>query len=260
MILVGLAVTGPQTALGQDLSAQEIMRRNYFVSRVRDSKADATMALINEAGQERVRRLFSLTRLKEDGVSQMRVARFLFPPDVRGTATLMIENAGRDDDMWVYLPALGKVRRLVSKNKGASYLGTDFTYGDIIGHKVEDYTHRLVGSETIDGVECFVVESLPASDRVRREGGYGKRVSWIRKDNFVSPKLEGYDTQGKLFKRLLATDIRLVDAALGRWQPMRMEMINLETHHRTVLSYDDFHANVGVQPRVFTTGYLETEP
>jgi hypothetical protein len=90
------------------------------------------------------------------------------------------------------------------------------SYGDIIGHKVGDYTHRLIGSETVEGTECFMVESLPVSERVRRDGGYGKRISWIRKDNFVSSKLEGYDLQGRLFKRLLVTDIRLVDPALGR--------------------------------------------
>jgi hypothetical protein len=117
----------------------------------------------------------------------------------------------------------------------------------------------LIGSETVEGTECFVVESLPVSERVRRDGGYGKRVSWIRKDNFVSSKLEGYDLQGRLFKRLLVTDIRLVDPALGRWQPMRMEMINLETGHRTVFSYDDFKANVGIQQTIFTRRYLEDE-
>jgi outer membrane lipoprotein-sorting protein len=172
----------------------------------------------------------------------------------------MIEHTERDDDMWVYVPALGKVRRLVSKNKSDSYVGTDFSYGDIIGHKVEDYSHRLIGLEIVEGMECFVVESMPVSDRVRREGGYGKRISWVRKDNFVSPKLEGYDLHGRLFKRLLTTDIRLVDPTLGRWQPMRMEMINLETGHRTILSYDDFKANAGVQQTIFTTRYLEKEP
>ena len=161
--------------------------------------------------------------------------------------------------MWVYIPALGKVRRLVSKHKGDSYVGTDFSYGDIIGHKVEDYTHRIIGSETLEGVDCFVIESLPVSEKVRRESGYAKRVSWVRKDNFVSPKLEGYDGQGKVFKRFLAADIRLVDRALERWQPMRLEMINLETRHRTVLLYEDFKANVGVDRGLFTIRYLEKE-
>lgn len=235
------------------------MRRNFFVGRVTDSHAQATLTLINEAGRQRVRRLFSVTKLQEDGIHQMRVARFLFPPDVKGTATLMIEHADRDDDMWVYLPALGNVRRLVSKNKRDSYVGTDFSYGDIIGHKVEDYTHRLTGSETIEGADCFVVESTPVSDKVRRESGYGKQVWWIRKDNFVAPRVEGYDLQGKLFKRLTATDIRLVDPALGRWQPMRLEMTNLQTGHRTALAYEDFRANVGVEKAFFTTRYLEKE-
>jgi len=259
MVLAGLAMLGRSSAFGQDLPAQEIMRREYFVSRVKDSRAEATLTLINPTGQQRVRRVLSITKAQEDGASQMRLVRFLYPPDIKGTATLTIEHTERDDDMWVYLPALGKVQRLVSRNKGDSYVGTDFSYGDIIGHKVGDYSHRLIGSETFEGAECFVVESVPVSDRVLRDGGYGKRISWIRKDNFVSPKLEGYDPQGKLFKRLLATDIRLVDPAQGRWQPMRIEMINLDTRHRTVLFYHDFKANVGVLETLFTTRYLDKE-
>jgi len=257
MIMMGLLMVGWPSAFGQDLPAQEIMRREYFVSRVKDSKSAATMTLINAAGQQRVQRVASQTRLQEDGVSQMRIVRFLYPPDLKGTATLTVEHTERDDDIWMYLPVLRKVRRLASKNKRDSYVGTDFSYGDIIGHKVGDYTHRLIGAETFEGMECFVVESIPVSDTVHREGGYGKRVSWIRKDNFVSTKLEGYDLQGRLFKRLLVTDIRQVDPALGRWQPMRLEMINLETGHRTVFSYDDFRANVGIQPTIFTRRYLE---
>jgi uncharacterized protein len=260
-LMMGLwvAAAAPPTALGQALSAHEIMRRNYFATRMKDSKAEATMTLITEGGRQRVRRLVSITKLREDGASQMRLARFLYPPDVKGTATLLIEHPGREDDMWVYIPALGKVRRLVSKSKGESYVGTDFTYGDIIGHKVDDYTHRIVGSETIDEAECYVVESVPVSEGVREESGYGRRVSWIRKDNFVSPKQEGYDLQGKLFKRLIAQDIRQVDVALGRWQPMVTEMINLESRHRTVLAYQDFKANVGVEQALFTTRSLEKD-
>jgi len=255
-MLAGLAA---RPAAGQTPSAVEIMRRAYFVSRVRDSTSNATLTLVNAAGQERVRRLSSVTRLREDGVRQMRMARFLYPPDIKGTATLMIEQADRDDDMWVYLPAVGKTRRLVSNNKRDSYVGTDFSYGDIIGHKVEDYTHRLLASEPVEEVECFVVESTPASDRVRRDSGYGRQVWWVRKDNYVAAKTEGYDLQGKLFKRLTASDIRLVDPEHGRWQPMRLEMVNVQTGHRTVLSYEQFKANVGVEPSFFTTRYLEKE-
>lgn len=235
------------------------MRKNYFSDRLKDSREQATMTLINENGQQRVRRLSSVTKLKEDGVTRMRLVRFLSPPDVRGTSTLMIEHRDRDDDMWVYLPALGKVRRLVSRNKGDSYVGTDFTYGDILGHKVEDYTHRIIGSETVDGAECFVVESDPVSEAVRRDSGYGRRVSWVRKDNFATARLESYDLKGRLFKRYTATDIRSTDPALDRWQAMRMEIVNVQTAHRTVLAYEEFRANIGVEPSFFTTRYLDKE-
>jgi uncharacterized protein len=259
MWLTALAITGAVPAFSQTLSPQEIMRRNYFVTRVKDSQSVAVITLMNDTGQQRVRRVFSLTKLKEDGQAQMRIARFLYPPDVKGTATLMIEHLDRDDDMWIYLPTLGKTRRLVAKNKRDSYVGTDFSYGDILGHKVEDYHHRLIGSEAIDGIDCFIVESIPISDKIRQESGYNRQINWIRKENFASHKSEGYDLQGKLFKKLISEDIRLIDQTLSRWQPMRLEMMNLQTNHRTILAYEDFKANVGIPQSSFTTRYLEKE-
>jgi hydrophobe/amphiphile efflux-3 (HAE3) family protein len=258
-LVIGIVLLRPAVAATEPPSEHEIMRRSYLVSRVKDARSEATITLINEGGHQRVRRLASLTRLNDDGLTQMRLARFVFPPDVKGTATLMIEHPEGDDDMWVYLPALGKVRRLTGRNKSESYVGTDFSYGDILGHKVEDSTHRLLGSESLDAVECYMVESVPVSEKVRRESGYSRRVSWVRKDNFVAVKIEGYDLQDRLLKRYTASELRLVDPSSGRWQPMRMEMANLQTGHRTVLAYQEFKANAGIPVTIFTTRSLEKE-
>src|SRR5882762_7011693 len=74
----------------------------------------------------------------------MRMTRFLEPADVKGTVSLLIEHAEKDDDIWIYLPSVKKVRRLVSSNKKDSFVGTDFSYGDVIGHKVKEWDHNFV--------------------------------------------------------------------------------------------------------------------
>ena len=109
-----------------------------------------------------MRKFSSRTKLKENGVDTMRMTRFSSPADVKNTVSLLIENAEGDDDIWIYLPALKKVRRLVAANKRDAFVGTDFSYGDMIGHKVDDWQHTIAGEETIDGRATWIVESTPA--------------------------------------------------------------------------------------------------
>jgi hypothetical protein len=132
----------------------------------------------------------------------MRMVQFQAPPDVRGLAILTIEDTAGEDDIWVYVPALRKVRRLAASNKKDSYAGTDFSYGDIIGHRVDDWTHRLVREESRDEQPCHVIESIPVSDAVKARSGYAKRLWWIRRDNFVAIREEFWDAEGRPLKVL----------------------------------------------------------
>jgi len=178
---------------------------------------------------------------------------------VSGTATLTIEHSDGDDDIWIYLPALHKTRRLVSFNKRDSYVGTDFSYGDVIGYKVGEWRHALVGTETVDGSGCYKIESLPANRDVLQQNGYSKRVSWIRVDNFVQVKGEFYDTASVLLKTMSAAQVQLVDADRGRWQPMWLEMRNVQSGHRTEIVLEHFRANVGISSDMFKVRTLERE-
>ena len=79
-----------------------------------------------------------------DGLANRRVIRFLAPGDVRNTTTLLLENPGKDDEIWVYLPAMKKARRLASNNKKNSFVGTDLSFGDLVGHRAKDWSHKLL--------------------------------------------------------------------------------------------------------------------
>ncbi len=243
----------------EELSAAEIMKRNFVVSKVADAEMTSTFRLINATGQERVRKTEGKSKLIPGTTDDMQMVRFLAPPDVKGTATLMIEHSAGDDDLWIYLPALKKVRRLVSSNKKDSFVGTDFSYGDVMGHKVEDWAHKILRAETVDGAECYVVESLPAKPSVAEDSGYSKRIGWIRKDNMAIIKGEMYDQGGELLKTFKAADVTLVDAAKGKWQAMRLEMHNVQSGHATIITFENYRANVGVKEAVFTTRFLEKE-
>ena len=240
--------------------ATEIARRNFVVDKVADSRAEISMALVSEGGARRERSTISLSKLLPNGIDRQRVIRFLAPAEVKGTATLLIEHADADDDIWIYLPALHKVRRLIANNKKDSFVGTDFSYGDIIGHRVEDWTYTLVGRETVGGSETYVLEAVPRSDEVRDTSGYGKRKVWIRTDNAVAVKATYWDSGGTLLKEFVADDIRNIDVKADKWQAFRLVMNNRQTGHRTELVFTKLDVGVGLRDEEFSERYLDKEP
>jgi predicted RND superfamily exporter protein/outer membrane lipoprotein-sorting protein len=260
LVLMAALALLPAAVWAETPDATEIMSRNYAVSRVLDSRSEATFTLIHKSGQERVRKTVGVTKLRPGGTDNMRLVRFLSPADVKGTATLLIEQSDTDDDMWIYLPALKKVRRLIASNKKDSFVGTDFSYGDVIGHKVEDWDHRLLRDDTVEGQPCYVIESAPRSESVKANSGYAKRRNWVRKDNAVTVREESWDQAGQLLKVMTAGEVQLVDEARGKWQPMRLEATNVQTGHRTRLQFENFRANQNIQADNFTIRYLEREP
>lgn len=256
LLLSALLVSGSSSAAPDPT---EIMRRNFLVGKVSDSRSDVTMTLISENGARRVRSTTSLSKLLPNGVDQKRLIRFLSPADVKGTGTLLIEHSDGDDDIWIYLPALHKVRRLVASNKKDSFVGTDFSYGDIIGHKVEDWTYQYVGEETLDGVPTHVIECAPRSDAVRETSGYGKRKLWVRQDNYVAVKGEYADTAGAPIKQFQARDVREIDPANHKWQAFFLGMKNTQTGHATEIEIGKLEVGVGASDEQFTERYLEKE-
>src|SRR5260221_1365115 len=175
-LTLAVFLVGSFDASATDPSASDIAQKSYDSSKVADSTSDATFKLVNSGGQERIRETTGGTKLIKGTTDNMRITTFMSPSDVKGTKTLLIEHAGKDDDIWIYLPALKKVRRLVSNNMKDSFVGTDFSYGDVIGHRPSDWNHKIVRSESLDGRDCFVHQSRPKTPEVADNSGYSKRV------------------------------------------------------------------------------------
>lgn len=258
LLAVGVLLVPPQ-AQAEELKVEDIMERNYQSTRMDSSLSEATFKLVSSSGQERVRKTFGATKLQPDGAANRRVIRFLSPSDVRNTTTLLVENTAKEDEIWVYLPALKKPRRLASNNKKSSFVGTDLSYGDIVGHKPQDWTHKLVRQEALGEAKTYVVESLPNAPEVAAESGYSKRVSWIAKDSFVAVKVDFYDPAGALLKTADSADLKQVDAKRKKWQPMLVQVKNHQTGHSTAVKMDKFEANTKVGDDYFSVRYLEKE-
>jgi hypothetical protein len=257
LLIVLTLIPRTSGAASPEITAREIMERNFFVSKLKSLRAESYMTLINDKGQKRERKSANLVKLQANGVDSRFLVKFSSPNDIKGTSFLQIEHSDGDDDLWIYLPALKKSRRLVANNKKDSFVGSDFSYGDILLPKVDLYKHTLVRSEAVDGHECFVVESAPASDAVKANSGYSKKVTWVRKDNFLETRVDYFDISGRPLKTQRITEHTQVDDEPPSWFALRREMANHQTGHKTILRFEKIESGVVAPDDLFTTRYLE---
>ncbi len=257
--LIGIVALGGTVSAAAADEARDLMEKNFFVSKLEAVKTTGTMVLINDRGQMRERQNTSYSVLQANGIDSKILVKFSYPADIKGTAFLEIEHADADDDQWIYLPALGKSRRLVANNKKDSFVGSDFSYGDISLPKVDLYEHRLLGSETVGGQDCYKIESTPRTEATRANSGYSRKITWVRKDNFLETRVEYYDLSGRLLKIQVVTGAKLIEPERQRWLALHREMTNQQTGHKTVLNFEQVDASPSVPEDLFTTRYLERE-
>ncbi len=249
----------PRTATAQELAVDEVVEKSYQATRVSGALSEATFRMISAGGQERVRQTFGATSLQPNGVDNRRMIRFRAPSDVRNTSTLVLENTGKSDEIWVYLPGLKKLRRLASSNTKSSFVGTDLSYGDLVGYRTGDWSHKLLRKEEVQGRQCHVVESTPRTAGIAADSGYSKRINWIAVDNHVALRTEFYDPNGALLKTAENTDLKLVDPKLGKWQAMLVSVKNHQTGHKTLIQLTRFDVKANVPAHYFTPRYMEQE-
>jgi len=194
---------------------------------------------------------------KDYGDDSKSIIFFAKPANIRDTALLTFDydDPKSDDDQWLYLPALKKVRRISSSDRGDYFMGTDFTFEDMKQTpELQDYHWKLLGSETIAGFDCWKVEGMPVSDDVARELGYSRLVQWIRKDNDFSVKADYWDQAGRALKHLNIIELEQISDI---WSPKRIEMINIQSQHQTRLEFSHQIYNTGIKDRLFTQRTLK---
>jgi outer membrane lipoprotein-sorting protein len=249
---------GPKIAFAQaGLSAHEMMKRNFMSSKIKAFRTAGRMTLINDRGETRARRTTTISMLQPNGIDSKLLVRFSYPPDINGTAFLQIEHIAGEDDQWIYLPALGRSRRLVANNKKDSFVGSDFSYGDISLPNVDLYDHRLLGSELVDRRDSFKIESTPKAKQTALDSGYSRKITWLNKQSFVETKVEYYDLSNRLLKTQKVGEARLMEPDRGRWFPLHREMANQQTGHRTLIDFDQVSLASDLRDDMFTTRFLE---
>jgi hypothetical protein len=239
------------------MQARDIVDRSFKVTKLAGIEMMSTMTIIDGRGRERVRELASVSKLYDDGATEKRLIRFLAPADVKGTGLLTFDYEDKDDDMWLFMPALRKTRRIVSTEKAKNFMGSEFTYADMTPPVLDDFTYTLLGEKEQGGIDCWEIEVIPANEDVADENGFSKRVVCIEKQDFVLRHASYYDLDGELQKELEVLEIQEVDTTLHRFRPTHMVMTNLQNERKSVLKVDKIAFSPDVKDEFFTTRYLE---
>lgn len=218
------------------------------------------MILIDKNNHKRVRLLD--TYAKEKGDDTLKLMFFLTPADVKNTGFLTFdyEDSSKDDDQWLYLPELQKVKRIASSDKSSSFMGSDFTYSDMTSRNVDDYTYKIMKEPTIKGHKTWQMLVIPKTKKTIDETGYSKSIIFVRQDNFVIVQALNYIKVGKKLKYMMVTGLELID---GIWTTTRIQMVTKKGKkmlHKTIFEFSDIKYNQNLEESFFKTRTLEVGP
>ncbi len=242
-----LGLVGFGTGLAQELTADEIIAL-VDLTMASDSKImTQEMTLVSAGGARRTREI-RLESKRTEGQDFMLV-RFLAPSDVRGTGLLMT-----DEDTWLYLPALGRSRRIAGHAKKGDFMGSDLSFDDMeqlgmTGFSAK-FAPKLLGFEVLEDAETYVIELAPLAS----DSDYSMLVMWVDRIRFLPRKIEYMDADGKLLKILRNESIREID---GRWVASALEMQNVQQGTKTILNVSDVKFDVDISDTNFTVRNLE---
>lgn len=247
------------SAAADDPVARDIMEKVDARDDGDNRLSTMQMTLIDKNGNKRVRHISSSS--KDFGQDTYRMMLFQSPADVQGTGFLTYDydDHARDDDQWLYLPALRKTKRLASTDKSGSFMGSDMNYSDMTSRNLEDYDFTLLKESMLGDHALWVIEAMPRSEDVIDETGYKKAMLLVRQDNYVVVRGVYWTSEGSRQKYYDMPGLELID---GIWTPTRITMTTKagkQVLHKTELVFDNIRYNQDLDKALFTVRQLERQ-
>jgi len=228
------------------------MNKSREMSMTGSMSAEIRLSILEKNGSSRSRTISMTTKSFPDG-QEKRFIKFLEPADVRGTAMLIIDNSNSADEMWVYLPALKRTRRIVSSEKGKSFMSSEFSNADMSSPATADFTNKHLEESGKNGK--WIIESKPVNDEKADEYGYSRKVSYLKMENYQIEKMEFYNSDNELFKII---EIRAVHQLPdGKYIVMDMAAENLLNKRKSEILMSKIVEGAKVNDSVFSLQNLE---
>lgn len=246
------------TTIGFAVSAGEAEDKGLAISKEgkqrdlgwTDVQSEMEMILKNQHGQTSKRQM-RIKSLEQENDGDKSLTIFDSPRDVKGTAFLSFSHPKANDEQWLYLPALKRVKRISSRNKSGSFMGSEFSFEDLTSFEVEKYTYKYIKDDVVDGMDCFVVEQYP----VDKYSGYTKRVVWIDKAEYRTLKTDFYDRKKTLLKTLTMTNFKKY--ADKHWRASNLSMVNHQSGKSTTLTWKEYKFKQGLDDKNFNKNALK---
>ncbi len=213
-------------------------------------QSDVVMTITDAQGRERTRE-FRILRLNiKEGGEQKFYVYFRRPTDVQRMVYMVWKNIGKDDDRWLYLPALDLFRRIAAGDKRSSFAGSHFVYEDVSGRSILEDTHELLGEEG----NFYKLKNTPKDPR---SADFDHYLVWIDRDTYLAMKAEYFNENGKLMRRVEALEVKDIQ---GYPTVMQSRAVDLERNGETTIQFTNVVYDVGLDDSIFTERYLRQPP
>lgn len=251
LVLLFIAVLTTAALTAQDKGLEVAKAANTADEGYGGYEVNLKMVLKNANGQESTREMSSQTlEVADDGDKSM--IAFNSPRDVKGTAMLTFSHKTDDDDQWLFLPSIKRVKRISSSNKSGPFMGSEISYEDLSSQEVEKYTYKFIKEDQLNGAKVAVVERFP----VDAKSGYSKHVAYYNLDkSYRLEKVEYFDRRGSLLKTMDHLDYKLFKGK--HWRAAELHVVNHQSNKETRLLFEDFNFNVELSDNDFSQSSLQ---
>jgi hypothetical protein len=248
----------PFPALAKDdPEARRIMQQVEDRDEGDNRENDMIMVLIDKNGKERIKKIHTFT--KDFGVDTHRIMFFFHPPDIKDTGFLTYDydDSDKDDDQWIYLPALRKTKRIATDDKSSSFMGSDLNYSDMTSRDLEDYDLTLLKEAEDRGHKVWIIQSVPRSPQVIDETGYEKSIVYVRQDNFYVVKAVHWVRDGGYLKYFDVKKLEQIDGIWVATDTLVTKKKGKKTVHKTILKLENVVFKDEINKDIFTVRRVE---
>ncbi len=238
------------TALLYSQDAKQIVAESQRRQNVKSQKYQGVLQVIDANGKV-TEKSWATERAGSWGTSKL-IIRFTAPAEVKGVALLVVNHPDRASDQWMWIPSIGRDRRVALQDRATRFFGTDFSFEDLEERDVEQFDWKMLGEETVEGAPCWKIESRPKQSRASQ---YTSNILCIRKDNYVPARVDSFSKE-HLVRKLFYKSIEQVQ---GIWAARVLEMHDLRRKSRTVLKLEKLTFNAPVKEENFTVQALRLE-
>jgi len=233
-------------------TAREISEKASNAIDIDAMEMSLTLKIYDAKDRVRIRQITTASKNFSD--INKTIMKFTSPAEVKGTTILIFDYKNKDDDMWIYMPAIRKIRRIVSSEKSKNFMGSEFTNADMSKPNLNNFTYKILSSETYKGHLCWRIETTCINEDIEDENGYSKKIAWIEKSSYLCYKIEFYNFDNELYKTQLIDQYK--KQSNDKYFAFYMEMENIQTGRKSVMNIDKFQVGSNLPESVFSPAML----